>query len=609
MAKVKAQTESSEYRVKHYFLGFDTSMPSIKVVSLEFGVHKFRKLSNLTIPIAPRITVIAGHNGVGKSTILALLAHPSGLTNRHASSLALTYTSANNTSYFDKTFQANFNEIVHIDHSRDYHQKLGPPKTLCEPAVSYLINSQETAVKACRLGPRPGPSSEDARMVARSIKPTTKTFTSVDGSITIGSSGKVPLPTIYLGMTRVLPVGEAEPGTASSVAKVMHADDAALVANFVNSVISGNNASAATITAQRIKNTGKMSGQPAHGFDARCVSLGQDSLGSIALALASFQKLKRDWPQYPGGLLIIDELDAGLHPHAIGALVKSLKSHAKALHLQIIATTHSPKLIEAVHPESEPLNTSLLDGVIYLRDTANPTLLQSPTLKQIMNDMALVPPRPAPKVKLPKLKIYFEDDEAAAVFKSLVPPAMQRLLGKKHEVKIEPMPLGVGCENLAALGEHDPYFKQVVMVLDADASANRANPKHAHIAKLPGDSYTGIRTGSENKDIINKPLAPERTLLQYVLNIVNKPDSHTATLVRLAAKDVTTDQLRVHMLDIGTNVLSKREQTKNWWKSRFQFIDDWGLLQEWAQDRLPQVAAFHSELDAAVATVAARIKK
>ena len=584
-------------------------MTSIKVISLEFGVYKFRKLSNLAIPIAPRITVIAGHNGVGKSTILALLAHPSGLTNRPAGSLDLTYTSENNTSYFDKTFQANFNEIVHIDHLRDYQQKLGPPKILCEPAVSYLVNSKETAVKACRLGPRPGPSSTDARMVARSIKPTTKTFTSDDGTVSIGSSGKVPLPTIYLGMTRVLPVGEAEPGTASSLAKTMHPDDAQLVANFFNSVISGNSANATTITAQRIKNTGKMSGQPAHGFDARCVSLGQDSLGSIALALASFQKLMREWPQYPGGLLIIDELDAGLHPHAIGALMKSLKSLAKTLRLQIIATTHSPKLIEAVHPESEPLNTTPLDGIVYLRDTTNPTLLHPATLQKIMNDMALVPPGPPPKVKRKKLKIYFEDDEAAAVFKSLVSPTMQRQIGKKYGVKVEPMPLGVGCENLAALGEHDPYFKQVVMVLDADASTNRTNPKHSHIAKLPGDKYTGIKTGKENKDIINKPLAPERTMLQYVSDIVNDPTGHLLTLTRLAKKDVTTDQLRVHILDAATSVLSKREQTKSWWKSRLHLINDWGLLKEWALDRPEQVAAFHEDLEAAIATVVTRINK
>lgn len=587
-------------------------MPSIQVVSLQFGSDKFRKLANLTIPIAQRITVIAGHNGIGKSTILALLAHPSGLTNRPVGMAPLTYTSGMNTSYFDKTYQANFNEIIHVDYNKDYLQRLGPPKTLAEPEVLYHVNGKEAVVKACRLGPRPGPTSasalDEARMVARTIKPTTRTFTSADASVVVGSSGKVPLPTIYLGMTRVLPVGEAEPGTATSSAKIMHKDDALLVAKFINDVVPGSNASASAITTQRIKNTGKISGQPAHGFDARCVSLGQDSLGSIALALASFQKLKRNWPQYPGGLLIVDELDSGLHPHAIGALVKELKSHAKKLNLQIVATTHSTKLIEAVHPESEPLNKNPLDGVVYIRDSANPSVLQSPTLKQIFNDMALVPPAPKAKLKAPKLKIYFEDDEAEAVFKAIVSPAKKRQIGKKHGVSLDPMPLGVGCENLVALGDHDPYFKNVVMILDADASVNQKNPKYAHIAKLPGDMYSGDKTGLSGNDIIKKPLAPERTLLQYVADIVSNPGNHVATLERLGKKDITTDQLRVHLLDGETKVISKRDQTKNWWKGRLSLINDWGLLQEWATDRKAEVETFLADLDAAVAVVADRIK-
>ena len=132
-------------------------MQSIKILSLDFGPNKLRKLSNISIPIASRLTVIAGHNGIGKSTILALLAHPSGLTNRPVKGTPLTYTTSANTSYFDKTFQANFNEIIHIDPQKDYLEKIGPPKTLCEPEVSYLINKSENVVKACRLGPRPGP--------------------------------------------------------------------------------------------------------------------------------------------------------------------------------------------------------------------------------------------------------------------------------------------------------------------------------------------------------------------------------------------------------------------------------------------------------------------
>lgn len=263
-------------------------MQSIKVVSLDFGPNKFRKLSNVSISIAPRLTVIAGHNGIGKSTILALLAHPSGLTNRPVKGAALTYSASNNTSYFEKTFQANFNEIIHIDPQKDYLDKLGPPKVLCEPEVSYAINKTESISKACRLGPRLGSVANysDVRLVARSVKPSTKVFTSVDGSIIVGPAGKVPLPTIYLGMTRVLPIGEAEPGTATSATTTMHVDDAALVASFINKVISGNKASAAKITSQRIQNTGKVSGQPLHGFDARCVSLGQDSLGKTVAQLS-----------------------------------------------------------------------------------------------------------------------------------------------------------------------------------------------------------------------------------------------------------------------------------------------------------------------------------
>ena len=114
-------------------------MPSIQVVSLEFGTDKFRKLSKILIPIAPRITVIAGHNGIGKSTILALLAHPSGLTNRAVDEVPLTYSKQINMSYMDKTFQANFNEIIHIDYVAEYTEKLGPPKTLSEPQVTYSV--------------------------------------------------------------------------------------------------------------------------------------------------------------------------------------------------------------------------------------------------------------------------------------------------------------------------------------------------------------------------------------------------------------------------------------------------------------------------------------
>jgi len=78
-------------------------MPKIKLKSISFGNHPFRKLRNIEIPIADRITIIAGHNGIGKSTVLGLIASISGITNKEFRS------------YFDKPFSLEIGEIIHLD--------------------------------------------------------------------------------------------------------------------------------------------------------------------------------------------------------------------------------------------------------------------------------------------------------------------------------------------------------------------------------------------------------------------------------------------------------------------------------------------------------------
>lgn len=69
-------------------------------------IHHFRKLKDIRIDIGERITVIAGHNGIGKSTILGLIANGSELKGYQ--------------SYFDKIFQSQFQEIFHLDINNDY---------------------------------------------------------------------------------------------------------------------------------------------------------------------------------------------------------------------------------------------------------------------------------------------------------------------------------------------------------------------------------------------------------------------------------------------------------------------------------------------------------
>ena len=53
--------------------------PRFILKKVVFEPNSWRKLSGLEIPIFPRLTVIAGHNGIGKSSILGFIANASGL--------------------------------------------------------------------------------------------------------------------------------------------------------------------------------------------------------------------------------------------------------------------------------------------------------------------------------------------------------------------------------------------------------------------------------------------------------------------------------------------------------------------------------------------------
>jgi len=55
-----------------------TCLQKIKPLPIEFSETPFRKLKGFQLPIAKRITVVAGHKGIGISTIPGLLANASG---------------------------------------------------------------------------------------------------------------------------------------------------------------------------------------------------------------------------------------------------------------------------------------------------------------------------------------------------------------------------------------------------------------------------------------------------------------------------------------------------------------------------------------------------
>ncbi|WP_282346405.1 ATP-binding protein [Pseudomonas sp. PS01301] len=562
-------------------------MPTFSLTKLSISEPPFRKLKKIEFEFAPRITLIAGHNGIGKSTILALVANGSGLTD------------SDHSSYTGKTFQGNLNEIIHLDYDSEFAEKK-LANTLPRPVLEYSLDG-ENFKKRCALTKRTVPATEskaerlEARVVPRNIP--LKDYELPGTSIVIGSSSKVPIPTIYLGMTRMLPIGESDPEMVeNSPDTAIHPLDIDFITTFVNGVIgvSAKNSATKSITTQSIKGTNKTTKHPAYSHSPKTVSLGQDSLSAIATALASFQKLKREWDDYPGGLLVIDELDAGFHPHAQQKLIKSIGNTAKKLNIQVVATTHSLCLIEAIHPDANPIGVkgTYVDKVIYVRDTNHPKIKDS-SLQSIKDDMNLTPPKPLPKPETKYLKVYLEDAEANRFIKALITRRVQNRVKEACGALLKPIPISVGCENLQGLQQFDPHFKTVLIAVDADSKVRTGSgrKKIKNVVKLPGGS-----------DAAGRGFNPERTIYEFVKELIETEENYTASREYLESLGVTSDQLYNHLIDGDVNI-TKRESSKSWMKARLEIIDDWNLIGLWLAENPEKVKAFEEELlAAAVAT-------
>lgn len=80
-------------------------------------------------------------------------------------------------------------------------------------------------------------------------------------------------------------------------------------------------------------------------FDASLLSDGTLRVLSIAAALLSAQ---------PGSIVVVEEIDNGVHPSRAKHLLESIQRIAKARDLRVLMTTHNPALLDALPDQSIP---------------------------------------------------------------------------------------------------------------------------------------------------------------------------------------------------------------------------------------------------------------
>lgn len=598
----------------------------MKLKKISFDEKGFRKLKNIEIPIAPYITAIAGHNGIGKSTILGLIANCSGL-------------SKGEKSFFGKVFQSNFQEAFHLDYFQDYDnyhingtKKADTPKVTVQYHVetnqdgSFIelnkicaVSIQKHAIKERlyknhmikvpedkHIDPNHSLDLEDfdnnslssssepliniwrLRIIPRTQQlPNTPEIEVLDEKLK--GAGKMPIPTLYLGMSRMTPIGEfdAELIDKKTIRK-MNGEDKNFIVNSFKDVLYFDE-SDNEITAHSFSSSKKSSYLPSFPYHSFTVSLGQDSLSSIVTALASFNYLKRTSPQtYSGGILVIDEVDAGLHPRAQEKLINLLHIQARKLNLQIILTTHSLTVIKTILSKNEHPGEKVND-VVYLQDSNFPRIMENPTYTKIKNDMLVLAPL---EDKPETIKLYFEDDEALFFFKQIL--KYKNIIHDKDYFgkELELISLSVGCNILLDLHKGDSYFQSVILIPDNDVFSSESNRKtieeNPNICPLPNDSTFTDNTRHTERN-------PEMILYRF---LQRKLEGHNDNFWKQMPGAYTSDYVRDRVMTLTSN--SNRDENKKWFQDNVNFIEKSGIIEKWCGENEKQVDMFLERIVEAV---------
>jgi predicted ATP-dependent endonuclease of OLD family len=263
------------------------------------NINNFRHLNNLTnIRIGEKLTVIAGVNGTGKSSLLGLLGHVFSFRDKKGVIKTIDH----------KPFETLFSEVFRFSPNYDYHSV----------PYSYSLTLEDGMQKAA---------------VSRYITKN-KRFRIDVGSRQM-SQGKIRRPVVYLGLKRLIPLAQESEKSIKTVPKnnKLTGDERNIYQDWHNRILVIDD----KVVPRHTKSWNKeIYYAVCDKYDAYGNSAGQDNLAQIILALLSFKRLKEDLKDdYPGGLLLIDEADAVLYPAAQHQLMELLLKCAGEFDIQV----------------------------------------------------------------------------------------------------------------------------------------------------------------------------------------------------------------------------------------------------------------------------------
>ena len=414
-------------------------------------VEKFRALNNVAVEFGNYITVICGKNGTSKSSILGIAAQIFSFRKDYNKDELISFRQI-----AGDPFKSQYSEHFRISEKFD---QPGSMQVRIELHDGYTEQAATAKLELMKRGKSPRPVvRHNSTVIDR--KNTSRNFTH---------------PVIFLSLKRLYPI-------AARKYKVQDFDD--YFKEHKQDIISLTNELLNRSSSVATGTDGTISSAVAHGqnYDHESVSAGEDNAGQIILALMSFRKLKEEYPNYKGGLLLIDEADAGLFPTAQINLLNMLGRECRKLNLQVVMTSHSPTLIQHAFEQSQRNQKDY--KTVYLSDSLGDVqVMHDWDWKNIMANLNAKSVLAAPNVSLPKVPVYFEDKEAADFFAKL----MSRQPIKKFTNSLSDISLG--CSNYLQLIKKKivGFSKESIICLDADVVQTPENiNKYKNVVLLPG---------------------------------------------------------------------------------------------------------------------------
>lgn len=539
-------------------------------------LNQFRIFKNIDIELSSNLTCISGYNGVGKSTILAVLSNLGELKKTEGQHL-------NGTS-----FRGEFADLIKGDETKDVKGRI------CEITFDDVPNVTNTKPSLIYLNDMSFRATFQKNKIKKIIK--TKVNIEHNGEERVAyiedvveeeapkryrlipektperqSEAKIAWPTYYLGLSRLYPIGEVAEIKTSKIKNAAIEEEILRAHSLILSSDDEYTGSSSLIL--RDSKLNPSFGVKTEDYSEIMNSSGQSNLGQILMSLFSFKLLKEKMGgSYVGGLLLIDEIDATLHPVAQNKLIDFLYERSLEYDIQIVFTTHSLSLLEHIIRKRELLNGDSKLSVLYMRNKRGELEIKdNPNIQFLKNDLMETYSGARPNSEITLLT---EDDRARWFLKKILD-----LYHSDKHFKINPIVTHISWTLIPTLIKNDyDYFSTYLIIFDPDINQEENYSKLKD--RLRGTKYN---IEKENSNILILPGEKniETMLYEHLFELPKDHQFYYDSTVE--GKGLTKDALVAHGPFSGHyDNHDEKLRIKKWWIENEWMMDI--VFQFWASE-------------------------